>query len=249
MSGRVGVATRLVMREQARRPLLVVLLVALPFFFITRAIAATDPDPRTIGLPGGGDVLTNMRELHGASMVMITIAFLAGLCGAFIMRSARASDRRLVVAGYKPAEAIVPRLAVLGAATLLAVVVSLGVTGLSFAPRSWVWFAVGNLLVGLIYASIGALAGVKLSPLGATYVVLFAAMLGTGILQNPMFGSGTPSGVATVFPDYGPGRVVIDAGFGSGFGAWGGLALGIAWALLLLGAVVVVLRRSLSMSR
>lgn len=119
-------------------------------------------------------------------MVMITIAFLAGLCGAFIMRSARASDRRLVVAGYSPGEAIWPRLFVLGIATLLAVVVSLGVTGLSFTPESWFWFTFGNVLIGVLYASFGALAGALLSQLGATYVVLFFAMLGTGILQNPM---------------------------------------------------------------
>ena len=248
MSTRVHVATRLVMREQARRPLLVVLLVVLPFFFITRAIAATEPKPRLIGLPGGSHLLTDMQALHGASMVTITIAFLAGLCGAFVMRSARSSDRRLVVAGFSPTQAILPRMTVLGAATLIAVVVSLAVTAISFTPVSWGWFAVGNILVGLIYASVGALAGALLGQLGATYFVLFAAMLSTGILQSPMFGSGTPGGPAALLPDYGPGRVIIDGAFGSGFAAWGPLALGLAWTVLLLGAVLLVLRRSLSTS-
>ena len=40
MNARIITATRLGFLEQARRPLLVVLLVVLPFFFITRAIAA-----------------------------------------------------------------------------------------------------------------------------------------------------------------------------------------------------------------
>jgi hypothetical protein len=53
VNGRVLTATRLGFREQARRPLLLVLLVVLPFFFITRAIARTEPTPRRIGLPGG----------------------------------------------------------------------------------------------------------------------------------------------------------------------------------------------------
>ena len=39
MTVRIATATRLGFREQARRPLLVVLLLVLPFFFITRAIA------------------------------------------------------------------------------------------------------------------------------------------------------------------------------------------------------------------
>jgi hypothetical protein len=236
------------LREQARRPLLLVLLVGLPFFFIARAIAHTEPTPRQIGLPGGTELLTDMKALHGASMVMITIAFLAGLCGAFIMRSARASDRRLVVAGYSPTEAILPRLIVLGSATLLAVVVSLVVTGLSFTPESWFWFALGNLLIGLLYASIGAFAGALLGQLGATYLVLFVAMLGTGILQNPMFGSGSPSGLAPLLPDYGAARVVIDGAFGAGFAAWGPLVLALAWTIAAGTIVLVILRRSVGTS-
>ena len=249
MNARVATATRLGFREQARRPLLVVLLVVLPFFFITRAIAATEPDPRVIGLPGGGHVATTMRELHGASMVSITIAFLAALCGAYVMRSAHEADRRLVVAGFRPVEAVLPRLAVLGAATVVVLTVSLAVTALSFAPESWVPFVAGNLLVGLIYASIGALAGSLLGQLGATYLVLFLAMLGTGILQNPMFGDGTPGGIALAFPEYGAERVVMDGGFSEDFHAWGELALGAGWAVGLAVAVALVLRRSLDVAR
>jgi len=149
VSARILVATRMGFREQARRPLLLVLLVVVPFFFITRAIASTEPAPRRIGLPGGGDVVTTMQDVHGASMATITIAFLVALCGAFIMRSVQNADRRLVVGGYRPVEAVVPRVAVLGAAIGIVVAVSLGVTVLSFTPVSWPAFIAGNLLVGL----------------------------------------------------------------------------------------------------
>ncbi len=121
MNARVATATRLGFREQARRPLLLVLLVVLPFFVITRAIARTQPTPRLIGLPGGGEVLTTLKDVHGASMVTITVAFLAALCGAFIMSSAQSADRRLVVAGFRPIEAVLPRLAVLASAMWWAV--------------------------------------------------------------------------------------------------------------------------------
>lgn len=244
MSTRIATATRLGFREQARRPLLVALLVVLPFFFITRAIARTEPTPRRIGLPGGGDVLTTMREAHGASMATITIAFLAALCGVFIMRSVQSADRRLVVAGFRPLEAIVPRLAVLTAATATVLTVSLAVTALSFTPASWAAFIVGNLFVGLTYACIGALAGAALGELAATYVVLFLAMLGTGILQNPMFG-GTPGGLAYAFPDYGAGRVVIDGAFSTTFHAWADLSLAVGWAIAMGIAVTLVLGRLL----
>jgi len=88
VTGRLTTATALGFREQARRPLLIVLLVVLPFFFITRAIAATEEVPRSIGLPGGEHVMTTMRDIHGMLMAAITVAFLAGLCGVFAMRSA-----------------------------------------------------------------------------------------------------------------------------------------------------------------
>jgi hypothetical protein len=245
MNARVVTATRLGFREQARRPLLAVLLVVLPFFFITYSIARTEPTPRLVGLPGGGEILTTMSEVHGASMVSITVAFLAALCGAFVMRSAQRADRRLVVAGFRPIEAVLPRLAVLAAATGIVLAVSLAVTALSFTPESWPAFIAGSLLVGLQYACLGALAGALLSQLGATYLVLFLAMLGTGILQNPMFGDGTPGGLAYAFPDYGAGRVLIDGAFADGFRAWGELALAVVWLAVLVLAVASVLRRRL----
>jgi hypothetical protein len=202
--------------------------------------------PRTIGLPGGGEVLTTMRDLHGASMATITIAFLAALCGAFVTRSAQRVDRRLVVAGYRPIEAALARLAVVAAATSIVVVVSLAVTALSFTPRAWAPFMAGNLLIGLTYACIGALAGAALGELGATYLVLFMAMLGIGILQNPMFGNGTPGGPAYAFPDYGAGRVVIDGAFSAAFHAWAQLALALAWLAGLGLTVALLLRRLLA---
>lgn len=158
MNARVVTATRLGFLEQARRPLLLVLLVVLPFFFITRAIARTEPTPRLIGLPGGGEVLTTMKDVH---------------------------------------------------------------------------------------ACVGALTGALLGQLGATYLVLFGAMLGIGILQNPMFGDGTPGGLAYVFPDYGAGRIVIDGAFSAGFHAWSELALALGWLALVGLTVAWVLRRLL----
>lgn len=245
MTGRVELGTRLGFREQARRPLVIVLLVVVPLLFISRSIAATEEAPRLVGVPGGEAVLTTMRDVHGAMMAAITVAFLAGLCGAFVMRSARQADRRLVVAGYRPMEAVLPRLAVLAAGTLLVLAVSLAITSASFSPRSWPAFAAGTLLVGLTYACLGALAGAVVGQLGATYLVLFTAMLGMGILQNPMFGDGTPDGAAVLLPEYGAARVVIDAAFARGFHAWGELALGAAWVAALGVVVALVLRRAL----
>lgn len=243
--GRVLTATRLGFLEQARRPLLIVLLVVVPFYFISRSIAITLPTPQPAVLPGGEVVLTTMRDIHGAVMVTITVAFLAGLCGEFVMQSAHEADRRLVVAGYRPFEAIAPRLAVLAAATLLVLVVSLLVTALDFSPQQWVAFAAGNLLAGVIYGLLGAIAGALLGRLGATYAMFFLPMVDIGIAQNPMFGDGGPDAWAAALPGWGPTRIVVDAAFSGSFDAGLPLAISLAWVLGLAIAVGALLSRSL----
>lgn len=245
MNTRIITATRLGFREQARRPLLIGLLIVVPFFFITRSIAQTSPVPRSIGLPGGDDIVTTMRDIHGVTMAAVTVAFLAGLCGAYIVSSARQADRRLIVAGFRPLEAVIPRLAVLAAAIFIVVGVSVAVTALDFTPKSWAAFTAGTLLVGLTYGCIGALAGAFFGQLGATYLSLFAAMLAQGILQSPMFGTGTPHGPALLLPDYGATRIVISGGFSSTFHAWVELGLALGWLLILLAATASVLRQLL----
>ena len=243
MNAKVSTATRLGFVEQLRRPILIVLLIGLPFFFITRAIAETVADPRILALPGGGEVLSNMRDIHGADMAGITIAFLAGLCGLFIVQSAREADRRLVVAGFTPLEAVVPRLLVLASATALVVTVSVAVTALSFEPRQWLPFAAANVLIGLTYAGLGGLAGGAMGQLGGAYFMFFMPMIDLGIAQNPMFGDSDPDAWATWLPGYGATRMLVDASFSDSFHAWGELVIALAWALGALAALGLVLRR------
>lgn len=229
-------------RDQLRRPLVLILLVLLPAYVVFRSIAITEPTPRPVTLPGGEVIASTMRDVHGAVMAGNVIAFVAGLVGVFVMHSALQGDRRLVVAGFKPGEAIGARLIVIAAATALVVAVSAIVTGLSFGVASWLPFIVGLLLIGSTYAAIGALAGAVLDRLAATYLILFLALTDLGIVQNPMFG--TPHGGAVLLPGYGPGRVMVDGAFSSSFHAGGDLLLSLAWICLFGGAAFVVLRRA-----
>ncbi|HEX6229478.1 MAG TPA: hypothetical protein VFZ41_08485 [Solirubrobacterales bacterium] len=249
MNGRASIATRMGFREQLRRPLLLVLLVFVPFLFISWSFAITEPTPRLITLPGGEQLLTTMKDLHGAIMVPITVGFLAGLIGLFVIQSALESDRRLVLAGYSPGEAIVPRIAVLVSATLVVLAVSLAVTTIDFIPASWIPFVAGNLLAGLIYGAIGALAGASVGRLGGAYLMFFLPMIDFGVAQNPMFFDGEPQGWATVLPGYGPTRLIVDGGFSSQFHAGGELALSLAWTVVLGAAVYLLLRRSIGARR
>ena len=243
MAARARAATAMAFRDQLRRPLVLVLLVIVPVYVITRSVAETLGTPRTIGLPDGVTVTTTMKELHGAGMGGVVIAFAAALLGVFVMQSALAGDRRLVVAGYRPGETVFARLVVLVAATALVVAVAAITTAVNFTPDSWAPLIGALVLLGLIYAAIGALAGALLDKLGATYLVLFLVMTDIGVVQTPMFRETPPDG-AWLLPSYGPSRMMYEGAFSTTFHAYGELAIGLAWLLVLGGAVVIVLRRA-----
>jgi len=243
MSARARTATAMAFRDQRRRPLVLILLVIVPAYVITRSIAETLPTPRDVGLPGGVLVHTTMKDVHGAEMGGVTIAFVVALVGVFVMQSALEGDRRLVLAGFRPGEAVLARLAVLLAATAVVVGVSALVTALSFDAASWPEVIAALVLIGLIYGGIGALAGALLDKLAATYLMLFLAMTDVGIVQSPMF-STTPGRFAVLLPAYGPSRLMYEGAFSTSFQAAGELALGLAWLAALSVGVYVVLRRA-----
>jgi hypothetical protein len=244
MSARTRTATSMAFREQRRRPLILILLVLLPAYVITKAIADTRAEPRMIGLPGGLQVMTTMKDLHAPEMAKISVAFAVALVGVFVMQSALQGDRRLVVAGFRAAEAVLARLAVLLAATAIVVTVSAVVTGLFFTPEEWWAVITALMLTGLIYGGIGALAGALLDKLPATYLILFLAMTDLGVVQTPMFHA-TPASFAWLLPGYGPTRVMIDGAFSAQFHAQGELLLSLGWLAVLGVAVYVLLRRAL----
>jgi hypothetical protein len=238
------------MRDLRRRPLLLILLIVTPVFFITRAIAATEAIPRAVGLPGGGTALSTMRDIHGATMAAITVAFLSAIVGVFIMQAAGQADRRLVLAGFRGVEAVASRLLVLLATTAIVTSVSLLVTAKDFTPQSWLGFAVGTAAIAVTYAGIGALAGALLGRIGATYLILFLSMIDLGVVQNPMFGTGRPPAWAVGLPGYPGMRVVIAASFAHhNTVPTVELIAAVAWAALVCTAVVAVLGAALQRPR
>lgn len=240
---RTRTATTMAFRDQLRRPLVLLLIVVIPAFIITKAIAQTLATPRRIGLPDGVFVTTTMKDVHGAGMGGMLVAFVAALLGVFVMQSALEGDRRLVVAGYRPGETVLARLLVLISGTALVVAVSAITTALNYSAASWLPVITALMLLGLIYAAIGALAGALLDKLAATYLMLFLVMTDVGVVQSPMFHV-TPGPLAVLLPGYGPSRVMYDGAFSSTFHADAELLLSLAWTVALAIAVVVVLRRA-----
>jgi hypothetical protein len=87
--------------------------------------------------------------------------------------------------------------------------------------------------------------GAALDKLAATYLMLFVVLTDLGIVQNPMFGDGTPDGWAALLPGYGPVRLMVDGAYSAEFHAGGELLLSLAWVAVLGVTVYLLLRRAL----
>jgi hypothetical protein len=231
-------------RDQLRRPLVPILLVVLPAFIVVWSVAITTPESRRIELSPDVWVTTTMKALHGPEMAKFTVAFVAALVGVFVMRASLRGDRRLVVAGLRPNEVVAARLLVLLGATTVAVVVAAIAIALNFSPRSWLPVVGALVLVGLIYGGIGALVGVLLDKLAATYAILFLVAADLSVVQTPMFHA-SPSRLAPLLPGYGPTRVMLEGAFAPSFNAWTPLLIALTWAIALSAAAYLVLRRAL----
>jgi hypothetical protein len=223
-----------------------VLLVGLPLFFITLSIAVTPDDPAPVELVENGQTtisILSMTDLHGAIMVAITVAFLAGLAGLFVVIGSTEGDRRLVLAGFKPREVLASRLGVITIAAVLVSAASLVVTAASFQPEAWFTFAVATLVVAITYAMIGVVIGPLVGRLGGLYLMFLLPFLDVGLAQNIMFDAAPPSW-AVWMPAHGAVRVLIDGAFTPGFDEAGGLMLGLAWLVGLTAAAAAIFHRT-----
>ena len=230
---RTWTGLRYAWKEYRRNIALWVLMVGLPLFFITLSIAVTPDDPAPVELVENGEraiSILSMVDVHGAIMVPITVAFLAGLAGLFVVLGSAEGDRRLVLAGFKPREVLTSRLGVITLAAVLVSTVSLAVTAASFEPAVWITFAAATLAVALTYAMIGVIVGPLVGRLGGLYLMFLLPFLDVGLAQNIMFDAAPPSW-AVWMPAHGAVRVLIDGAFTSGFDETGGLILAMAWLL------------------
>lgn len=233
-------------KEYRRNVALWVLLVGVPLFFITLSIAVTPDDPAPVELVEGGHStisILSMTDVHGAIMVAITVAFLAGLAGLFVVLGSAEGDRRLVLAGFKPREVLASRLGVITLAAVLVSAVSLAVTGASFQPGLWLTFAAATLVIAVTYAMIGVVVGPLVGRLGGLYLMFLLPFLDVGLAQNIMFDAAPPSW-AVWMPAHGAVRVLIDGAFTPTFDETGGLILALAWLIGLTAAAAAIFHRT-----
>lgn len=242
---RLRAGLRYAWREYRRNVALWVLLVGLPLFFITLSILITPDSPAPVELAEDGRraiAVLSMVDVHGAIMVPITVAFLAGLAGLFVVLDSAEADRRLVIAGYRPSEVLAARLGVIVVAAVLVSAVSLAVTGASFEPQVWATFGLATVAVALTYAMIGVVVGPLAGRLGGLYLMFLLPFLDVGLAQNVMFDAAPPSWGAWM-PAHGAVRVLVDGAFTASFDETTGLLLTVAWLVAITAAAAGVFHR------
>ncbi len=233
-------------RQYVRNGLFIALLIILPPAFITLSFT-TSPD---ILLPVGlledatrQVVFLGMPDLHGALMVPMTVAFLSGFVGLFIMYNAREGDRRLVIAGYSLGTLLAVRLTMILALSLMITLLAVGVTLLSFRPEQFGLFIVANLISAMQYAFIGAVAGTFLSAISGTYLMFFAPMIDIGLVQNPMFPRDSVQWWAKLLPGYAPMEMLTDVSFTAGFDTLSFLGFSLLYTLAFAAIAAVLFTR------
>jgi hypothetical protein len=213
-------------REQLRAPLTLVLLVAIPAFFVLVFASVLGEFSKALG----GSLASRSATAISAGWAA---AFLSGTLAFFQVTSSRAADRRLAAAGLGPTRVALSRIA---AALLLGVTVSAA----AFATL-WLRSGIGHPLhaavaifaFAAIYIGIGALIGALVSgPLEGSLLVILVFSLDA--FSGPQM---TSSGLSGFTPTYHAANLLIAAAGGQGSpGAdWIGVAA------IALGALAVAL--------
>lgn len=252
MRRQFSLAIRMATKQYLRNPLFIVLLIGLPPTFITLAFVSTPEASLPLEVPQGASQLTQMvtmPDLHGAIMIPITVAFLSGMLGMFVMLSARQGDQRLVMAGYSPTLLVIVRLVVITVMGVLITILSVGITLLSWQPNQLALFFVANLLPAIQYGFLGAIVGTYLSATSGTYLMFFLPMIDVGLIQNPMFPRQDVQLWVKLLPDYAPMEVLIDTSFSAGFDTGLFLVGAALYAAVLAVAAGVLFRRAVSPHR
>lgn len=234
------------LRDYRRNAAMWTLLILLPVFFISLSFYVTPNDPTPVALHEGGQAsiqTLSMIDVHGAIMVPITIAFLAGLAGLFVVQGSLQADARLALAGFRTWEILSARLGIIGLAAAITTFTSLVVTAIDFSPVNWPWFIAGNLVVALTYGMVGVVVGAIFNKLGGLYLMFLLPFIDIGIAQNIMFSAAPPDwGIA--LPGRGGVDVLVDGAFTATFDRPASVGSALIWLAVLVALAMAVFRRS-----
>ena len=130
---------RIGLHNSGRNRVLWVLVAGVPAVYVALARPTTPRKYMPIALREHGRLVTRLfwfPQIHPGIMAPIAIATIATLAGMFIILDARAADRRLVLAGFRPGTLLATRLAEITLAALLATAASVAIAAACSSPAS-----------------------------------------------------------------------------------------------------------------
>lgn len=232
--------TRSFVADYVRNPVNLIVLVLVPLVFVMVAARSLADAFELLGGQLGPDL-----EIATAGWAA---GFLSSLAMYFQIRSARAADRRMLLAGLPPARLIAARA---GTGLLLAGLVS-AVALIALAVRTGIdnpgRVIVGTLMFALIYMAIGALVGAAVSnPVNGAVVILLIWMV--DVFFGPSLG--TDKLFARFFPTHFVTLWMVDLPSRHG-GRLGDLRIALVWlagAIAVAGAVLATGSRTARRAR
>ncbi|WP_330286316.1 ABC transporter permease [Streptomyces sp. NBC_00576] len=232
----LATAVRFALIEQLRNRLALVIVVFFIPLWITLGYKVTASDPvrffvrpvkRSITMDG--NVISQMSgALHALGLIVGFMMFIA------TARSA-SFDRRLVLAGYPRLCLALAKFTALVLAAAVVAVYGAAWMRVYWRPQQLLLLAVGLFVGALIYGGIGVMlaAGLR-SELAGMFLVIMISFIDLS-LQNPIANPAADSPLLRFFPAYGAMQTVVTAG-GLHVVPWHELALGILWAMGMVGA-------------
>lgn len=220
-AGSTALLVRRFVSDVARNRVTLGLLVVVPVVFVAVAGGAITDAGELLGGTGGPQAETSTAGW--------TAGFVAAIAMYFQVRSARAADRRLVIAGLPPSRLVAARmttgalLAVVAAAASYSTLMA-RVGGLDHPMR----VAVATVMFAVIYLALGALVGALVAnPVNGTVLILFVWLL--DVVFGPAFRPADAL-ISRFFPTHFLSLWMMDAPSGHS-GRPGDLGWALAWTV------------------
>ena len=232
---RVAVAARLLLKDLLRRRLTLVLLFIVPALFdgvvlattVSRQIEVTigslveegaeiktpetPPDIFDTNLLDNGSRQVDQRQLSLTFLGHAAVCFLACFLAFNLVHKRKDVDARLVLAGYRPREVLLAKLAVLLVLVALLAVYETAVIRPWLVPKHVDRVGLGLLLGGLTYGCLGFLIGALVKQeLEGIFLIVLLTNVDVGWLQNPIyFAHSQRRALIEHLPAYGPTQIAV----------------------------------------
>jgi ABC-2 type transport system permease protein len=222
---RTRTALAATVKQFARTPVLLALLVVLPAYFVGLIGAVL---PETTIRVSTASVTTQTTLLAGVVPMLAVLAAVvaSAIGGLFLTVNTLDADSWLSLAGLPAWSLFAARAGVLLAVAVLSSAAATGVMLVHASPERVGVFLLATVVLATTYGLVGAVAGVFLNRLGGVYAMLFAPTIDLFLFHSPL------ATEAPAWADALPGRWAGGAALDAAFTAdpnWTALGVGVAY--------------------